>query len=57
MRWNSRKLFVTLAGLASGVSLAYIGKLDTASATLIGGLVSGYLTSNVGQKAWTRAPE
>lgn len=51
MPWNSRKLAVTLLGLALGGVLAWFGKLDVASATLIGGLVSAYLTSNVSQKA------
>lgn len=51
MRFASRKLLVTLIGLGLGAGLAHLGKLDTAAATLIAALVSGYLTSNVTQKA------
>lgn len=50
MPWSSRKLAVTVLGLALAGVLAWFGKLDTAAATLIGMLVSGYLTSNVSQK-------
>lgn len=55
MRFASRKLAVTLLGLGLGGSLSYLGKLDAATATLIGSLVSGYLASNVTQKATSKA--
>jgi hypothetical protein len=57
MRYGSRKLLMTLIGIALAGALAYIDKLSPAAATLIGSLVSGYLASNVTQKAVTSAPE
>ena len=54
MLLGSRKFLVTLAGLSLGGYLQWSGKLDTAGATLIAGLVSGYLASNVGTKAVTK---
>lgn len=50
MRFASRKFHLTLLGMASAVALAYLGKLDASAGTLIGGLVAGYLSANVGQK-------
>lgn len=51
MRFASRKLLVTLLGLALGGALAWFDKLSPGAGALIGGLVTGYLTSNVAQKA------
>jgi hypothetical protein len=50
MPWSSRKLLIVVLGMAAGSALAYLGKLDAATAALIGSLVSGYLASNVSQK-------
>lgn len=57
MRYASRKLAMTVLGLVLAGVLAWFDKLSPGAATLIGALVSGYLTSNVTQKAVTRAPE
>lgn len=51
MRFASRKLLVTLLGLALGGALAWFDKLSPGAGALIGALVSGYLASNVTQKA------
>lgn len=51
MRFASRKLLITLIGLALGAGLSYLDKLSPGAATLIGSLVAGYLASNVTQKA------
>ena len=53
MRFASRKLLITLIGLALGGALAWFDKLSPGAGALIGGLVTGYLTSNVTQKAVT----
>lgn len=53
MRLTSRKFLVTGLGLGGAFVLSYLGKLDTVTATLIGSVVSAYLTSNVTQKAVT----
>jgi hypothetical protein len=50
----SRKFFVTLLGMAAGVALQWYGKLDQGSGFLLAGLVSGYMTSNVAQKAMVK---
>jgi len=47
----SRKFLLTAAGLVAGSYLAYLGKLDAATAGLIGTLVAAYNASNVTQKA------
>lgn len=49
MRLLSRKFLVTLVGLGAGTYLSMTGKLDTASATLIVGLATAYVTANVTQ--------
>jgi hypothetical protein len=54
MRFASRKLFVTLLGMAAACVLAYLKCLDSPAATLIGGIVTAYLTANVGQKATSK---
>lgn len=51
MHLLSRKFLLSLSGIALGGALAYLGKLDTATATLIGGIVAAYVSSNVTQKA------
>jgi hypothetical protein len=42
-----RKVAVALVGIVVGGALSYLGKLDTPTATLIGSIVTGYLSANV----------
>ena len=56
MRFASRKLVITLIGLALAGALSYLDKLSPGAATLIGVLVSGYMTANVTQKGVTSGP-
>lgn len=51
---GKRKLAVAVLGILVGAGLAYAGKLDSASAGLIGGIVTAFLTANVTQKAVTQ---
>jgi hypothetical protein len=51
MHLLSRKFLLSLVGILAGAGLAYLGKLDTATAGLIGTIVAAYLGSNVTQKA------
>lgn len=50
MRWPSRKFLLSSATLAAGTWLAYLGKLDAPTSGLLVGVLTAYLTSNVGQK-------
>lgn len=54
MKFTSRKFLIALVGIVAGCALQWFGKLDTTTASLIGGIVSGYLAANVGQRAVTQ---
>jgi type IV secretory pathway VirB2 component (pilin) len=45
-----RKFTVALVGIAAGTALAYFGKLDAPAASLIGGIVGGFVAANASQK-------